>query len=213
MLSGFELPTIFCQIDAQGNIHNEDVVFCRKTPFQSTEEFERWAEQLENIHEEGAAQARPFQTWRDKLGRWSNLPSSEVAFCTVSLQRVYQGKPLNHCVVLLFWKHERKVEIFDARGSDDPVPSLSRRKLLHPGGAARVQRVDAERVAATGPNAPRIFPDIRLYGAGPRHVSDEPRPMPEHRHFLHPCTPEHLRRERHVPGEQAKGACDHTTEV
>ena len=41
MLSGFELPTIFCQIDAQGNIHNEDVVFCRKTPFQSTEEFEK----------------------------------------------------------------------------------------------------------------------------------------------------------------------------
>ena len=148
---------------------------------------------------------------RDKLGRWSNLPSSEVAFCTVSLQRVYQGKPLNHCVVLLFWKHERKVEIFDARGSDmTQYPAFRVENYYTPAGL-RVQRVDAERVAATGPNAPRIFPDIRLYGAGPRHVSDEPRPMRNIGIYIH--TPEHLRRERHVPGEQAKGACDHTTEV
>ena len=117
MISGFELPTIFCNIDENGIIKKEDFVFHRKSAFQSTGDFEKWTQDLEKIHEDGAASVENFAKWRDMLWEWTMVPS-KVAFCTVSLQRLYNGETINHCVVLLFWKDERKMEIFDARGSN-----------------------------------------------------------------------------------------------
>jgi len=114
---GFELPTIFCKIDADGIIQRENFVFHRKERFQSAGDFEKWTQELEKIHKDGAATVENFAKWRNMLWDWTLLPS-KVAFCTVSLQRIYHGKNINHCVVLLFWKDERKMEIFDARGSD-----------------------------------------------------------------------------------------------
>lgn len=121
MLHAFELPIIFRKIDEDGIIkkEEEDFVYRRKKTFESTGKFESWSEELERIHsEEGTAEAVPFAKWREELGQWTMLPSSKVAFCTVSLQRENGGSLLNHCVVLLFWKDAGKMEIFDARGSD-----------------------------------------------------------------------------------------------
>ena len=119
MLSGFELPTIFCEIDSTGLIRREDFVFRRIKQFESTGDFESWSKELEKIkNDEGVAERGDFTAWRDMLCNWILLPTSEVAFCTVSLKREHEGNTIHHCVVLMFWKKEKKLEIFDARGSD-----------------------------------------------------------------------------------------------
>lgn len=118
MLSGFELPTIFCEIDSNGLIRREDLVYRRIEQFESTGDFESWTKELEKIKNEGVAEAEDFTAWRDMLCNWILLPTSKVAFCTVSLKREDAGNTINHCVVLMFWKKEKKLEIFDARGSD-----------------------------------------------------------------------------------------------
>lgn len=119
MLSGFELPTIFCEIDSNGLIRREDVVYRRIKQFESTGDFESWSKELEKIkNDEGVAEQRYFTAWRDMLWYWTLLPKSKVAFCTVSLKREHEGNTIHHCVVLMFWKKEKKLEIFDARGSD-----------------------------------------------------------------------------------------------
>ena len=119
MLSGFELPTIFCEIDSNGLIRREDFVYRRIKHFESTGDLESWSKELEKIkNDEGVAERGDFTAWRDMLCNWILLPTSEVAFCTVSLKREHAGNTIHHCVVLMFWKKEKKLEIFDARGSD-----------------------------------------------------------------------------------------------
>ena len=112
-----ELPTIFCNIDDEGNVTRENLIFVRNKPFTvdiKENTLETWMHKLDEITNDGAARAYKFDpVWKDALWSWANS-SSKVAFCTVNLMR----DDVTHCVVLLFWKLYNKLEIFDARGSD-----------------------------------------------------------------------------------------------
>ena len=118
-----ELPTLFVDIGDDGAMVLQGYHFKRTRPlhYDSRTPLKTFIDTIDQIKNDGQASACDFAQFSRDFDAFQQS-DKKCAFATVSLQRNFDGEPVQHATLLMFHKLKTKddivLEFFDGRGKD-----------------------------------------------------------------------------------------------